>query len=203
MLIYFLAVIGALTVTAVCLILILIVFGWLNQPVNYLVGPDEIQRYLRSWGSAIADGGRILVRQPGMDPSISFVRRRKKRSGEHLVFRFRNADAGREHFHAVESALTRAGIGFDMERTPTGRPRAIVIPFSFGNDPLTLTAAAHATRVALCAMGTPEDGPFEMICSATRRPDYEGGSADVIPWTRAHRLGFVLGQAFRRLMGRT
>jgi hypothetical protein len=91
MLLYILAAIGALTVTVVLLIVILMFFGWLGQPVSYLVGPDEIQRYLRSWGSAIAEGGRILVRQPNTDRSVMFVKRQYKRSGEQLVFRFRNA----------------------------------------------------------------------------------------------------------------
>ena len=61
MLLYTLAGIGALTVVLILLILLSMFFGWLGQPVSYLAQPDEIQRYLRSWGHVIADGGRILV----------------------------------------------------------------------------------------------------------------------------------------------
>jgi hypothetical protein len=198
MLLYLLAAIGALTVAVVLLVLILMFFGWLGQSVIYRAGPDEIQRYLRSWGGAIADGGRILVRQRNSDRSIAFVKRRYKRSGAHLVFRFRNADDGRKYFDEVESALRKASIGFEMERTPTGRARAIVIPFPLTDDPLTLSAAAHVTRVALTAMGTPDAGPFEMSCTARQDPEYVRGSSEVIPWTRGYRIGVQLAYVLGR-----
>ena len=203
MLVYILAVIGALTVVLVVLILVLMFFGWLGQPVSYLVGPDEIQRYLRSWGAAIADGGRIVVRQPETDRSIMFIKRQYKRSGEQLLFRFRNADGGRKYFSQVESAFTTAGIGHQIERTPSGRPRAIVIPFPFGDDPLALSGAAHASRLALGAMGAPSEGPFELTCTGSHRPDYVRGSVDVIPWTRGYRAGFRFGDVLGRLFGRS
>jgi hypothetical protein len=104
MLLYILAGIGALTVSVALLILILVFFGWLEQPVSYLARSDEIQRYLLSWGRPIADGGRILVREPNTDRSVTFVKRQCKKVGQRLVFRFRNADGGRRHFDQVESA---------------------------------------------------------------------------------------------------
>jgi hypothetical protein len=202
MLLYILAGIGALTVSAILLILILMLFGWLGQPISYLARAEEVQRYLVSWGRAIADGGRILVGQPGTDRSVTFVKRRYKKVGERLVFRFRNAEGGRRHFEQVESALSTASIRFEVERTPTGRPRAIVIPFPL-DDPLMLSAAAHAARIALAAMGAPDDGPFEMKCTGSHRPDYVRGSVEVIPWTRGYRAGFHLGQLVSRLSGRS
>jgi hypothetical protein len=203
MLVYILAGIGALTVLLVVLILILAFFGWLGQPVSYLAGPDEIQRCLRSWGAAVADGGRIVVRQPNTDRSIMFIRRHYKRSGEQLVFRFRNADGGRKYFSQVESAFTTAGIGHQIERTPSGRPRAIVIAFPVGDDPLALSGAAHATRLAFGAMGAPAEGPFELTCTGSHRPGYVQGSVDVIPWTRGYRAGFRFGDVLGRLFGRS
>lgn len=203
MLLYILAAIGAVTVSLVLLILILMFFGWLGRPVSYFVGPDEIQRYLRSWGSAIAEGGRIVVRQPNTDRSIVFIKRQSRRSGEHLVLRFRNADTGRKYFSQVEAAFTNAGISYNLERTPTGRPRAIVIAFPFSDDPLALSSAVHATRLALCAMGAPSDGPFELTCTGSHRPGYVQGSGDVIPWTRGYRVGFRLGDVLGRLFGRS
>ena len=203
MLLYTLAGIGALTVVVVLLILILMFFNWLGQPVSYLVQPEEIQRYLRSWGNAIADGGRILVRQPGTNRSVTFVKRRYRNVGDRLVFRFRNADDGRRHFDQVESALANAQIRFEIERTPSGRPRAIVISFPLADDRLPLAAAAHAARVALTAMGAPEDGRSEMTCTGSHRPDYVHGSVDVIPWTRGYRAGFRAGQVANRLLGRS
>jgi hypothetical protein len=59
MLLYILAGVGALTLTVVLLILMLMFFGWLGQPVSYLARENEIQRYLISWGRALADGGTI------------------------------------------------------------------------------------------------------------------------------------------------
>jgi hypothetical protein len=207
MIVYILDAIGALTVLLVVLILVLMFFGWLAQPVSYLVGPDEIQRYLRSWGAAIADGGRIVVRQPDTDRSIMFIKRQYKRSGEQLVFRFRNADDGRKYFSQVESAFTTTGIAHQLERTSSGRPRALVIPFPFGGDPLALSGAAHVTRLALGAMGAPSGGPFELTCTGAHRPGYvQGsvqGSVEVIPWTRGYRAGFRLSDVLGRLFGRS
>ena len=201
MLLYIFAAIGVVTVAIVLLIVVLMFFGWLAQPVSYLVRSEDIQRYLRSWGHAIADGGRIQVRQPGTDHSVMFVKRHFK-AGDHLVFRFRNADAGRSYFARVESALSKAGISVEMERTPAGRPRAIVIPFPVSDDPLSLGAGAHAARVALAAMGASQEGPFEMTCTGSQRSDYVRGSVDAIPWTRGHRAGFTVGQVVNRLLGR-
>jgi hypothetical protein len=203
MLLYILAAIGALTVIVILLILALVFFGWLGQPVSYLARPDEIQRYLRSWGSAIADGGKILVRLPDSDRSIAFVKRRYKRSGEQLVLRLRNADGTRRYFVPVQTAFVNAGISFETERTPSGRARALAIPFPFGDDPLTLAAAAHAARVALIAMGAPDDGPFEITCIGSLRPGYVRGSVDVIPWTRGYRVSFHVGHVLSRLLGRS
>jgi hypothetical protein len=202
MLLYILAAIGALSVAIVLVIMVLMFFGWLAQPVSYLVRSEEIQRHLLSWGHAIGDGGRIQVRQPGTDHSVMFVKRHFKRTGDCLVFRFRNAGAGRSHFAQVGSALSKGGISFEMERTPSGRPRAIVIPFPVGDDPLPLAAGAHAARVALAAMGASEEGPFEMTCTGSQRSDYVRGSVDAIPWTRGHRAGFTVGQVVNRLLGR-
>jgi hypothetical protein len=202
MVLYILAAIGALTVSVGLLILILIFFGWLGQPVSYFVGPDEIQRYLRSWGGAIADGGKIVVRQPNTDRSIMFVKRQYKKSGERLVFRFRNSDGGRKYFALVASAFADAGLHYDLERTPTGRARALVIPFRFADDPLELSGAAHATRLALGTMGAPSDGPFELTCTGSHRPGYVRGSVDAIPRTRGYLAGFRLGDVLGRLFGR-
>jgi hypothetical protein len=54
MLLYILAAVGALTVVVVLLIVVVMFFGWLGQPVSYLTRSDEIERYLRSWGNAVA-----------------------------------------------------------------------------------------------------------------------------------------------------
>lgn len=201
MFLYIFAGIGVLTVCVVLLVLILMFFGWLEQPVSYSVRPDEIQRYLVSWGGALADGGRILVGEPETDRSVTFVKRHYKKVGGRLVFRFRNADEARLHFEQVGSALSTARISFEIERTPTDRARAIVIPFSL-DDPLMLSAAAHTARIALAAMGVPGDGPFELKCTGSRRPNYVPGSGEVIPWTRGYRAGFRLGQLVSRFWAR-
>jgi hypothetical protein len=198
MLLYIFAAIGALTFIAVVLVLILMFFGWLGQSVAYVVRPDEIQRYLASWGRAIADGGNIQVGQPDTDRAVTFVKRQYKKIGDRLVFRLRNADEARPHFKQVTSALARAGIPFEVERTPTGRTRAIVIPFAV-DDPLMPSAAAHSARVALAAMGSPADGLFEMKCTGSHRQDYLRGSVEVIPWTRGYRAGFQVGRLVDRL----
>jgi hypothetical protein len=200
MLLYILAGIGVLALLIVLLILLMLLFGWMGQPVRYLVRADEVQRYLASWGSAIAEGGKILVQQPGTERFVTFVKRHQRR-GEHLVFRLRNADATRRHFESVESAFRTSSIPFDVEKTPRGRPRAIVIQFRLG-DPLMLSAAAHAARVALTTMGAEADGPFEMTCHGTHRPDYVRGSVEVIPWTRGYRAGHLTGQFFARFWWR-
>jgi hypothetical protein len=202
MVLYILAGIGAVTVIILVLALVLLFFGWLGQPVSYLVRADEMQRYLVSWGRAIAEGGRIQVGQPQSDRSVTFVKRHYKKAGEQLVFRFRNAEDGRRYFEQVESAFSTAIIPFEVERTPTGRRRAIVIPFPL-EDPLMVSAAAHASQVALVAMGAPGEGPFELKCTGAHRPDYVRGASDFIPWTRGHRAGFRVAQVLSRLLGRS
>ena len=128
------------------------------------------------------------------------MKRHSRKVGDRLVFRVRNADGTRKHFEEVVSALARANIEFGMEKTPTGRPRAIVIAFRLGGDPLPLAAASHATRVARAAMGGPSNGPVLMTCTASLRPDYVRGSVEFIPRTRGHRAGSWVGQAVSRLL---
>jgi hypothetical protein len=202
MVLYLLASIGALALLVVLLVTGLTGYRWLGGPITYLARADELPRFLSSWGSAIAAGGRILVRQPGTDGSVVFIKRRYKRVGEQLVFRYRNADASRRHFENVKSALRAAGIGFEIELTPRGRSRAILVPFAI-SDPFMLSGAAHAARIALSAMGASNDGIYELQCEGSRRPDYVQGSVEMIPWTRAHRAGYRVGQFVGRLWPRT
>ena len=131
---------------------------------------------------------------------MTFIKRQYRTIGERLVFKVRTAQKGRRHFENVKAALSTTGIAFEVEQTPAGRPRAIVIPFPLG-DPLMPSSAAHAARVVLAAMGAPDDGPFEIKCIGSHRPDYVRGSVEVIPWTRGYRAGFHLGQLIRRLWG--
>ena len=202
LLLYILAGIGVLTLVVVLLVGILMFFGLMEQPVSYLARPDEVQRYLAAWGCALADGGRIVIGQPDTDRSVTFIKRQRKKIGDRLVLRFRNAGHTRRYFGQVESALSAAGIRFEVERTPAGRPCAIVRAFPL-DDPLMLSAAAHAARISLSAMGSPDGGPFKLTCTGSQRSDYVPGSVEVIPWTRGYRAGFRLGQLADRIFGRS
>lgn len=201
MLLYILAGIGVITLLFLLLVLVLLLFGWMGQPVRYRVAADELQRYLASWGHAIADGGKIRVCRPGTDCFVTYVKQQRKGTGDSLVFRLRNADATRPYFESVRSALSAANIPFDVERTARGKPRAMVIGFRLG-DPLMLSSAAHVARVTLATMGAEADGPFEMTCLGTHRPDYVRGAVEVIPWTRGYRAGYLTGQFVARLWRR-
>jgi hypothetical protein len=201
MVLYLLASVGALALLVVMLVVSWSGYRWLGRPVTYLARADELPRFLSSWGSAIAAGGRILVRQPGTDGSVVFIKRHSKRVGAQLLLRCRNADASRRHFESVQSALRGAGIAFETELTPRGRPRAIVVPFVL-SDPFMLSGAAHAATITLAAMGASTDGAYELQCEGSQRRDYVQGSVEIIPWTRAHRAGYRLGQFLGRLCSR-
>ena len=182
------------------LILILVLFGWLERPAPYAVRSDEIQRFLGSWGRALADGGRITLSEPGTTRAVVFLKKKRK-AGGFLVLRIRNQDAVRPHFKSVAAAFSNAGIAFDIERTPTGRDRAIAVSFAVG-DALMPSAAAHAARMALTVMGTPEEGPFELLGTGSYRRDYVSGSDEVIPWSRGYSAGYRFGRLLRRLWSR-
>jgi hypothetical protein len=85
--------------------------------------------------------------------------------------------------------------------TRKGKPRAALIEFPI-DDPHMPMAAAHAARLVLTAMGAPTDGPYELYCEGSHRPDYTLGSVEVIPWTRGYRSGFQMGRLIRRVFGR-
>lgn len=204
MTLYILASIGVLAVLVICLVLVVgLLGGWMAQPVSYTARPEDVQRYLKSWGAAIADGGRIEVRHSASGGLVTFVKRRRKKTGDALLLKVRDSDSERLRLRHVELAFAADGIGFNLERTPAGRPRAISVPFQLGSDPVSMSAAGHAARVALNAMGAPDEGPYELTCHASHRPDYVHGSVDVIPWTRGYRLGFVVGQVMSRVTGRS
>ena len=190
-----------LTVLVLGLVLVFVVLSWFSQPVPYSVSGGDLQRFLSSWGIALGDRGKIVVRQPKTDRSVQFVKRDYKARVDKLVLRCRNADETRKYFESVRSALESTGNDLKIELTPRGKPRAVLVEFNV-EDPLMPSAAAHAARVALSAMGAPVDGPFELYCQGAHRPDYQRGSVEVIPWTRGYRAGFRLGRLAARVLGR-
>jgi hypothetical protein len=200
-LLYVLAGLGAFFLLLVAVVFALTLLGWLNQPVPYLAQSDQLQRFFSSWGAALGDRGKIVVREPSSDRQVHFIKRLYKSRGDQLVLRCRNADESRKYFEAVRSALQAAAIDFETELTPKGKPRAVVIEFPT-EDPLMPSAATHAARLVLTAMGAPTDGPYELFCEGSNRPDYTPGSVEVIPWTRGYRSGFQAGRLIRRVLGR-
>jgi hypothetical protein len=201
MVFYLLAVLGALTALVLGLLLAFAVLAWFSQPVRYSVAGEDLQRFFSSWGMALGDRGKIIVRQAKTDRSIQFVKRAYNARADLLVLRCRNADETRKYFESVRSALAATGSDVKIELTPRGRPRAALIEFNV-EDPLMPSAAAHAARVALSAMGAPVEGPFELFCQGSHRADYQPGSVEVIPWTRGYRAGFRLGRLAARILGR-
>ena len=201
MVFYILAALGALAVLVLCLILVFVVLAWFSEPVPYSVPGHDLQRFFSSWGIALGDRGKITVRQPKTDRSIQFVKRDYKTRADQLVLRCRNADETRKYFESVRSALEATGNDVKIELTPGGKPRAALLEFNV-EAPLMPSAAAHAARVALSAMGAPVEGPFELHCQGSHRPDHEPGSVEVIPWTRGYRAGFRLGRLAARVLGR-
>ena len=201
MVFYLLATLGALSALVLGLVLVFVVLAWFSQPVPYSVSGDDLQRFFLSWGVALGDRGKIIVRQAKTDRSIQFVKRDYKTRTDRLVLRCRNADETRKYFESVRSALEATGNDVKIELTPRGKPRAALVEFNV-EDPLMPSAAAHAARVALSAMGASVEGPFELYCQGSHRADYQAGSVEVIPWTRGYRAGFRLGRLAARVLGR-
>lgn len=201
MVFYLLAALGALTVLVLGLVLVFVALASFSQPVPYSVSGKDLPRFLSSWGIALGDRGKIVVRQPKADRSIQFVKRVYKARPDQLVLRCRSADETRKYFESVRSALESTGNDLKIELTPRGMPRAALVEFDV-EDPLMPSAAAHTARVALNAMGAPVEGPFELYCQGSHRADYQPGSVEVIPWTRGYRAGFGLGRLAARVLGR-
>jgi hypothetical protein len=201
MLLYVLAVLGAVTVLILGLILLFILLAWVSAPVPYSVSGADLQRFFASWGIALGDRGKIVVRQPNTNRSIQLIKRVYKTRGDQLVLRCRNADETRKHFQAVRSALEATANDVKIEWTPRGKPRAVLVEFSV-DDPLMPSATAHVARIAMSAIGAPVDGPFELLCEGSHRSDYQPGSVEVIPWTRGYRAGVRLGRMAARVLGR-
>jgi hypothetical protein len=201
MVFYVLAALGGLTVLVLGLILVFVLLAWFSEPVPYSVPGHDLQRFFSSWGIALGDRGKIIVRQAKTDRSIQFVKRDYKNRADRLVLRCRNADETRKYFESVKTALEATGNDVKIELTPRGKPRAALLEFNV-EDPLMPSAAAHAARVALSAMGAPVEGPFELYCQGSHRADYQPGSVEVIPWTRGYRAGFRLGRLAARVLGR-
>jgi hypothetical protein len=200
-LLYVLAGIGAFALLLIGVVVALTLFGWLSQPVPYVARGDQVQRFIWSWGLALGDRGKIVVREPHTHRQVHFIKRLYKSRSDQLVLRCSNADESRKYFEVVRSALREAAIDFETELTPKGKPRAVLIEFTV-DDPLMPSAATHAARLMLTAMGAPTDGPFELLCEGSHRPDYTPGSVEVIPWTRGYRSGFHVGRLVRRMLGR-
>jgi hypothetical protein len=201
MVISLLAALGAVAALVVGLVLLLVLRAWFSQPIPYSVPAEDLRRFFSSWGIALGDRGKIIVRQPDTDRSIQFVKRDYKTRADQLVLRVRNADESRKYFASVRSALEAAGTDVKIELTPRGKTRAALVEFSV-DDPMMPSAAADAARVALCAMGAPVEGPFEVRCQGAHRADHQPGSAEVIPWTRGYGAGFRLGRLAARILGR-
>lgn len=198
MLLYILAVIGAITVlTALFLIGFTVINRRLGEPVTYRAEGHELQRFVSSWGKALADGGSILIREPKTGRCVHFIKRDYKKRDDRLLLRWRNADENRQYLEDVKSTLSQASIEFDVELTPRGRCRAVVVPFLL-RDSLMPSAAAHAARLVLTATGAANEGPYELQCQGTHSADYVPGSVEVIPWTKGYRSGVRLGHRLRR-----
>lgn len=75
MLFYVLAALGAVTALVLGLLLLFVALAWFSQPVPYSVSGDDLQRFFLSWGVALGDRGKIIVRQAETDRSIQFVKR--------------------------------------------------------------------------------------------------------------------------------
>lgn len=63
MVFYVLAALGALTVLVLGLILVFVLLAWFSEPVPYSVAGHDLQRFFSSWGIALGDRGKIIVRQ--------------------------------------------------------------------------------------------------------------------------------------------
>ena len=85
MVFYILAALGASTVLVLVLILVFVLLAWFREPVPHSVPGHDLQRFLSSWGIALGDRGKIIVRQAKTDRSIQFVKRDYKTRADQLV----------------------------------------------------------------------------------------------------------------------
>jgi len=174
---------------------------WGNRPALYeCASPAEIEGYIRSWGQWLDDRGRIVVRHPPSTVEIEFRKRRYRRRPDTILFRYRNAYAGRKFFDRVKTAFDSANISYDVELTPKlHRPRALIVPL----DPREVFTPKVASRLVAVAFGCEEDRPvagLQIFCEGRMRQETEEPTVDLISYRQAHRAGFRLGRRLGRFL---
>src|SRR5262249_2739306 len=164
---YLILVVGALII----LLIALAQFNlWGNRPALYeCASPADIEGYIRSWGRWLDDRGRIVVRHLPSGVEIEFRKHRYRSRADTILFRYRNADAGRKYFAIVKNAFDSAGISYDTEPTPKRhRPRALIVPL----DPREVFTPMIASHLVAVAFGCDEDRPvanLQVFCEGRMR----------------------------------
>jgi hypothetical protein len=87
MILYILAALGVLFLLLCACIAWWNVMMWYGQSVPYEASRRDLQRYLASWGVALGDGGRIVVKDTGSGLTVRFEKRLYKNRADALLLR--------------------------------------------------------------------------------------------------------------------
>jgi hypothetical protein len=163
----------------------------------------EVEPFLRSWGTWLANRGMILVRHNDAEPTVQFRKHCHGRRGNALVFRYRNADDSRRSFELVCGAFQAAGIVSEFELTRhTRRPRALTVTLDLA-DVLMPAAAARLIRTVFEALDVHRHAEFLVWCERRMAPVPDRDDIPLLPptvgWRTGFHSGFVLGRVARAI----
>jgi hypothetical protein len=142
------------------------------------VSKEHTLTCIREWAPLLADRGKIQLWVPEHEGYIELLKRCWKTRPHLLIFRYRNADATREHFEVVRERFDDAGIDYELALTKKAkRPRAIEIcldPFAATTPETALELTAQASSCALDEILT-----FDVACRGSIPSDPHSGLVDV------------------------
>ena len=195
-----------LTVTSVVVTVVVSVIAlgqfnlWGIKPiVQELGGPQELERYIKSWGQWLDERGRIVVQHPATGREAEFRKRRYRTRPDALVFRVRNADSGKQHFASMQEALDQAGVRYQTELTPKRRqPRAIAVVLD-ASDVLTPVAAVRLITVAF-DLEEATDRALHVWAEGRMRASHDAPLVERIPAMQAEGSGVRVGSFLGRLL---
>jgi len=171
---------------------------WALRPVVHDgLAINGLSPLVQSWGSWLAERGRIVIHHADTDVEVELRKHRFATRPDELLFRVRNADVTRPHFQTIRAAFEQAGVAYQLETTPKRKqPRAIAVSL-IAEDIHTPAAACNLIRIAFRAVGATEPR-FRAHCDGAMRIRPDVPPVLLLPWRQDYQLGFSTGILFGR-----
>jgi len=152
---------------------------YLGRPVKYRhLDYDSVQDLLCSFAKQLNDRGRIYLTHTDVSDTLEIQKHARKVKPSLLLWRYRNTENTRAHFHTVVTALEDAGVALTVELTPRRKnPRAIKVEFEL-EDEGTYEGLASISRLVFEVLGATQGGRLVVFAKDTfPRPSSKGTGA--------------------------